>query len=151
MLGTIRADAPVHGKPLSGQGERRGALTNLRSVASACGRVWGQGEMREYVIVKYIFVWRPPVLLRCPTAPSDGSMGQDIEHPHLASLRVVTHTPFNPFWRVRYPRVHLCACPSSLALCDDSEMLPAEQAVHLSGASLYASLQGLTPDLCCSS
>ena len=103
MLGTIRADAPVHGKPLSGQGERRGALTNLRSVASACGRVWGQGDTREYVIVKYIFTWRLPVSLCCPTAPSDGSMGQDTKHPHLAAPMVVTRYPLDPFWGVKIP------------------------------------------------
>ena len=46
--------------------------------------------------------------------------------------------------------VHPCACPTSLTLCDGPRMRPVEHTVLLSGAALYASLHGLTPDSRCS-
>ena len=38
------------------------------------------------------------------TAPSDVSIGQAIKRPSVTEIRVVTHYPLNPFWRVRYRR-----------------------------------------------
>ena len=40
----------------------------------------------------------------CLTATSDGSIGQAIKRPSVTEIRVVTHYPLNPFWRVRYRR-----------------------------------------------
>ena len=50
----------------------------------------------------------------CLTAPSDGSIGQAIKRPSVTEIRVVTHYPLNPFWRVRYTRVHLPGVVSRL-------------------------------------